>query len=419
MKKLIAVILSGAIIFSLAGCGRKKNLLYEDMTLLTADIEKTSVPATDTSSMGQYVTNLGLDLLSASRKENPVISPLSAYLCLSMAAAGASGETADEFAALLGGSDEALGAFGADIREKLENGGENGAEFVLSNSAWTDSDANILESYLSRLASCYGAEMYSGDLATAKAKKAINSWVDDKTKGLIPQLLDRELSENTMLVLINTIYMNADWASPFKPESTKKDTFHGTKGDVEVDFMRQTASFGYVNENDTDCLVMPYKGHELYFAAIRSTAGLSPAELLSSLTGADLSRLLSAAFQSAGREVQLSIPKFTAECSLDMTETLPALGLETAFSPDLADFSLMGTGEDGMPLYISKVLQKVKVIVDEKGTEAAAATAAIMETGSGEPVLPVELCFDEPFIYVIFDTSYYSPIFLGILENPV
>jgi serpin B len=276
-------------------------------------------------------------------------------------------------------------------------------------------DANILDDYLAAIVAYYDAQCYTAPLDTKEAMNSMNEWVKEHTEGMIPTVFDNPLTEDTMLVLINTVYMKAQWLTEFKKEGTSKDTFHKLDGDTKVNFMHRTAGYGYAAGEGYESVKLSYKSDNLAFIAIKPTDGTAR-ELLSSLTSESLNEIINS---MESQKVRLSIPKFTIDYSMELNDPLSDMGLSSLFDAGTADLSLMGTGEDGMPLYVSRIFQKVKIIVDEKGTEAAAATVSETNTTAAAPTEePIEMKLDEPFIYAIIETEYNTPVFIGIMDDP-
>ena len=382
---------------------------------LTAAGAGYTVPGVEKLPTAGSMQELALELTRRAEGENPVVSPLSLWMALAMAAAGSDGKTAEEFAALLGMErDElglAVGCLAAVLGMRQE---ESSLILKAANSAWVDGSADIREDYLKELADYFNAQLFSGTLSSPEALAAMNAWVNDKTEGLIPQLFDQPL-QDPALVLINTLYMKAKWADPFDPAYTHEQEFRTENGVVNAPFMGKTGYMDYLTGADFEGVSLPYRDGGLCFMALKPTAGTAR-DLLNALT---VESLGAAWAERSQARVSLRLPKFSVDYKMEMNSALRDMGLASAFSPETADFSRMGTGGGGEPLYIGRVLQKVKVIVDEEGTEAAAATAIEMRAGSAlitDP--PIPLTFDEPFVYVIADSRSGAVLFSGVLDDP-
>lgn len=361
------------------------------------------------------VGDLGRGLLLRAKGENPVISPLSAWLALAMAAEGAGGKTKEEFDSLLGGC-EALAGAAAALEKGFRDGNDADNIFSTANSVWVDHRSEILKSYLDSLVSFYGADVFAASLPTRETVKAVNDWVSEKTRGLIPNMLDETPDPATALILINTLYMKAKWQSSFEKNDTYDEDFFPDNGSpVTVPFLHRCGSMSYLRGEGYTGIVLPYQNGTANFIALKPD-GIDAKALLDKLDGKTVSALAGSAIKE---KVSLSLPKLDTDFTMDMTPVLPELGIPSAFDPSSADFSAMGTGVNGTALYIGGVLQKVRIIVDEEGTEAAAATMIDMKaTGALDPDTPIELTFNEPFVFLITDGATGAPLFMGIVTDP-
>ncbi|MBR0063309.1 MAG: serpin family protein [Oscillospiraceae bacterium] len=421
MKKTIALIISLAIVLSLAACtvqeGRDEGADEPEKIVDPApEPEKPDTPAEKTGYASltenrpaaeidwvqegvdySSVARLGAGLLKNAEGDNAVISPLSAYIALAMCAEGADGATKTEFENLIGSDTRRVANILLDRLSTDEN------EFSSANSAWVGWNSQLREQYLNDLVMYYGAEAYLTDFDIS----IMNEWVNEKTNGLIPSVFSDELDPMTRLVLINTLYMKAKWASPFDAGVTYTDLFHAEGGDKEAEFMHKTAHFEYLSGDNYEGVVLPYKGWGMKFIALKPTSG-TVSDLVNTLEGVNP--------EGESRKIFLSMPKFDVDYTIELTEPLQALGLSGAFT-DEADFSLMSEE----PLKVSSILQKVKVTVDEDGTEAAAATVVEMVATSAAPGFveePYELRLDEPFVYMIVESESNAPLFMGVMNDP-
>ena len=410
MIKLIALGMCAAMLTGCAASGGVKNLTdgvsAEDMTL--PDV-------TDYTMIGDLGAGL-MQYAAAQDAENPVISPLSAYLCIAMLMPGAKENTMAEFEKILGADWEKVAALAASIEAQLKNTGGS-TKLDLANSIWTDDDKAVIEEeWLKTVKAYFGPEVYTADLSGSEALKAINKWVNDKTNGMIPTLRDENYDNDTIMVLLNALYMKAEWAHKFDAESTNDREFTRADGSaVTVPFMNMYEAYeSYIKTDDAEGIMLPYDDGRLAFIALKPGSG-DARGYAASLTGARLKETIAAA--KADTFVTVNIPKFSTGYSVYLTDALKAMGMTDAFDPALADLTGVGGGVDG-PLYISSVFQKVKVDVDEEGTEAAAVTEVVIAGTSLIVEEPIVLTFDKPFVYAIADTETGVPLFVGVMENP-
>ena len=409
--KLIALVMCAAMLTGCAASGGVKNLTDG---VNAADVTLPEV--TDYTMIGDLGAGL-MQYAAAQDAENPVLSPLSAYLCLAMLMPGANENTKAEFEKILGADWDYVSALAADIAAQLEKTGGS-TKLDLANSIWTDDDKAVIEEeWLKTVKAYFGPDIYSADLPSDGALKAINKWVNDKTNGMIPKLHDENYDKDTIMVLLNALYMKAEWAHKFDAESTYDREFTKADGSaVTVPFMNMYEAYeSYIKTEDAEGIMLPYDDGRLAFIALKPDSG-DARGYAASLTGAKLKELIAAA--KADTFVTVNMPKFSTGYSVYLTDALKAMGMTDAFDPFLADLSGAGRGVDG-PLYISYVFQRVKVDVDEEGTEAAAVTEIATAEGCALPAEePIVLTFDKPFVYAIVDTETGVPLFAGVMENP-
>lgn len=409
--KLFALVMCAAMLTGCAASGGVKNLTDG---VNAADVTLPEV--TDYTMIGDLGAGL-MQYAAAQEAENPVLSPLSAYLCLAMLMPGANENTKAEFEKILGADWDYVSALAADIAAQLEKTGGS-TKLDLANSIWTDDDKAVIEEeWLKTVKAYFGPDIYSADLPSDGALKAINKWVNDKTNGMIPKLHDENYDKDTIMVLLNALYMKADWAHKFEGQDTYDREFTKADGStVTVPFMNMFEAYeSYIKTEDAEGIMLPYDDGRLAFIALKPGSG-DARGYASSLTGAKLKELIAAA--KADTFVTVNMPKFSTGYSVYLTDALKAMGMTDAFDPDLADLSGAGRGVDG-PLYISYVFQRVKVDVDEEGTEAAAVTEIATAEGCALPAdEPIVLTFDKPFVYAIVDTETGVPLFACVMENP-
>lgn len=352
--------------------------------------EEIAVPAAGTR-MGFEVLKMLYD-----GEQNQVVSPVSLACALAMAAQGAEGETRQELLDALDAETP------ADVAAQLSPLADAGLK--LADAAFLVNDLIPREEYVSALKALFDAEWF--DSATAEK---INAWVAEKTDGLIERIVD-ELSDDARLALVNAVAMDAQWARPFDPERTENDTFHTPDGDVTVEFMRDERWADYGERDGVQMLRMRYSDSDLALLIALPEEGCMD-EVLDGLCAEGLGYFM---FNEEPARVKLSMPKTDISAENGLNDALQALGIKTAFG-DSADFS--GISEEA--LRIGSVLQKTRLIFDEDGTRAAAATALIMEAMSMvEPMNVVHFEMNRPFAAVIADERTGAVCFAGIVANP-
>ena len=376
------------------------------------------------------------DLYQALRQtegKNIFYSPYSISIALAMTYAGARGDTEKQMADTLHyllSQDVLHPAFNSLDLELAKRGegaeGKDGEGFRLNvvNAIWGQKDYKFLDSYLDTVAENYGAGLRLLDFVSApeESRVAINDWVSEQTEGRIKDLINKGIiSSLTRMVLTNAIYFNAAWQYPFDEKNTTGASFHLLDGrdlpveyllkdkDIPVEMMHQTEEFNYAEGNDYQAIELEYDGGELSMVILLPKEG-NFYEFKSSLNAQTFQEIVSA-FNK--KNVVLSMPKFEYESEFSLAGPLAGMGMTDAFSM-AADFSGM-TGND--ELFIKDVVHKAFVSVDEAGTEAAAATAVIMDL-KGMPGEPVKVTLDRPFIYLIRDIETGTILFMGNMMNP-
>ncbi len=420
MKTRIAALLS--LVLAISACAPAGST-GGDVALARADVARASVAPADAAAAGSAIGAFGLDLYRAmaSGQTNVVLSPTSIALALAMARAGARGQTAaemdtvmhglasDDNAAWLNALDQALATRSGTFKD--DSGADLAVALRIANAPFGQQGMPLEKSYLEALASRYGAGLRLVDYvaATEAARKLINGWVDDQTEHRIPELLvPGVLTSDTRLTLVNAIYLKAPWLTPFPAESTTPGTFTRADGStVEVPMMATSAAMRHAAGTGWRAVEIPYIGGSLAMTVIvpddlATFEQALTAEQLASITGA-----------LAETQVSLTLPKFSIETKAQLGDVLKALGMPSAFD-DRADFGGITKAEQ---LAISDVIHQANIDVDEKGTEAAAATAVVMRA-TAAPAEPVTVKVDRPFLFALRDVPTGAILFLGRVGDP-
>ncbi|HEY6745841.1 MAG TPA: serpin family protein [Mycobacteriales bacterium] len=411
----------------LAGCGARTGGSADRGQLVRSAVGRAVPdPAAATAAAGSLrAFTADLYRQVATRDGNIGCSPYSVAVALAMARNGARGRTAQEMDRVLHASglpqlNDGLNAVEAALEERSGpvrrgDGSKATIELRVANSLWGQRGVTWQPPFLDALARLYGTGLrvvdYQADADGARVR--INAWTSDQTAGKIPHLLpEGMLDELTRLVLVNALYLKAPWEHPFEKENTAAGPFTPADGStVTVPTMRtQLHAARYASGDGWTAAELPYAGGALAMTLIRPDAGLPALE--NRLDGPGLARIDRAL--APVPELDLRIPKWTFRTTLRLDETLAALGMPAAFDDRAADFGGMTTD---MPLHISAVQHETYVAVDEAGTEAAAATAAVVSATSAGPV-PVELVLDRPFLFLIQDRATGTPLFLGRVADP-
>lgn len=365
-----------------------------------------------------------LDLYQVLRAEdgNLFYSPYSISLALAMTYAGARGETEQQMAQALGFAlpQTRLHPAFSRLTEELARRGEtsaandgDGFRLSIANAIWGQEGYEFLAEFLNILDANYGAGMRTLDFVgdPEQARQVINGWASDETEGRIEDLVPPDaIDALTRLVLTNAIYFKAAWSLPFSPEATADEIFNLLGGDqVTVPMMRQSGQFDYAEANGYQAIQLPYDGYETSMVILLPAQGEFRAfeDLL------DAGMVDSILQDLVPKQVSLSMPRFEFDSDFSLKKALSVLGMADAFA-STADFSGMTGSRE---LFISEVVHKAFVSVDEEGTEAAAATAVMM-TLSASPEEPVEFTANRPFIFLIRDNPTGTILFAGRVMNP-
>ncbi|KFD62836.1 hypothetical protein M514_24957 [Trichuris suis] len=343
------------------------------------------------------------------------ISPFSILVALGMTYVGSSGNTKSQMKSKLFESslgDDQINSLMSSAMKSLNYSNMNaGYELYLANRLFGQSELHILPEFRKCI-----QEQYSADIELLNFKKSeeackhINGWVEEKTKGKIKDLIPKEaINPLTRLVLTNAIYFKADWKTPFKVALTKKGNFFVKQGEEkEVEMMQMEKQFQYAETDEYQILGIPYVIDKLlmYFVLPKERFGLK--DMMAKLNAKKLLDLFDSTIE---RQVEVHIPKFKLEYELQLKAVLQRLGLTDMFSSELADFSKITGGRD---LYVSEAFHKAFIEVNEKGSEAAAATAVVTLLRS----IPLRVnspkfIADHPFLFAITDRSNRIILFMG------
>jgi serpin B len=427
MKKIMVIVLALVLLVPMMASIQPAQLAVADE--VKSDKERITSPDVSPGDQAQLVEGnsafaFALYQALKGQEGNLFYSPYSISLALAMTYAGARGETAQQMANTLQfllqqeRLHPAFNWLDAELAGRGQGAqGKDAEGFRLNivNAIWGQKDYEFLTEFLDVLAENYGAGLRILDFITETeaSRLAINQWVSNQTEGRIEDLIpEGAITEWTRLVLTNAIYFNAAWKYPFAEELTADGPFYVLDGgQVTVPMMRQTESFGYMDGEGYKAVEMLYDGGELSMVIILPEAGSFEASeegLVAQQVGDIISGL-------QPTEVALTMPEFEFDSEFSLKDTLSNMGMPIAFSPDEADFSGMTRNRE---LFVSDVIHKAFVAVDEAGTEAAAATAVIMDN-CAVPDQPVEIVIDHPFIFLIRDIETGSILFVGRVLNPV
>jgi len=365
-------------------------------------------------------TTFGFDLLqrlhAEGEAENTIISPASVSFALSMTYQGASGETKEAMADVLGYGEmdsAELNQASADLLTILSYPGED-VQTTLANALFKREGIEFREEFLDVNREYYGAETRALDFSDPAASGIINDWVKEQTRGKIEDIVDEDIDPDTIMFLINALHFQGDWSVPFDEDMTQEREFHRPDGDSSpVSMMHRQDEMYYLEEDDFQAVRLPYGGEErmsMYVFLPAEDVGLD--EFTSALDEQSWSGWMESFSEVEG---SLLLPRFTVECEEELEEALTDLGMGIAFDDSRANFENMRP----IPpvVYLASVRHKTFVEVDETGTEAAAATSVEVAMESA-PVQQFTMEVDRPFLFAIRDDATGTILFLGSVFDP-
>ncbi|XP_059210970.1 plasminogen activator inhibitor 1 [Centropristis striata] len=364
-------------------------------------------------------TDFGLKVFSQlaqdSADKNVALSPYGVASVLGMAQLGAAGNTRKALTAAMGFSLQERGMSRQQRLLQRDLSSEEGVD--TASGVMVERKMSLEKGYRRALAKAFQTHPNQVDFTKPdQAVGIINSWVSDHTAGSIPEFLTSgSLNDATRLVLLNALHFQGLWKVPFDPKLTQERMFHCANGsNVPVHMMRLTNRFNYgefvtADGVDYDVIEVPYEGDSLSMLLV---SPFEPEVSLSTLS-ADLSSQKIKQWRSELRSVkrQLAVPRFTLNSEVDLKSALLKMGLGDMFNLATADFTRITTDER---LCVSKVLQRVKIEVNERGTKGAAATAAVMFSRMAVE----ELTLDRPFLFLIQHKQTGAVLFMGQLNQP-
>lgn len=362
----------------------------------------------------------GLDLMRAQGPGNLVLSPDSVAAALAMTGTGGVGRTATEVAHTLHLKGPTAFPAVGDLQRAIAAGQAAAAgtdpeapTLEIANGLFLQQGLPVRPAFLTGAQQRFGAAPATVDFESnpTGALEAINGWVSDHTKGLIPEILT-EPPEDLALALANAVYLDANWKHPFKKSATRPGVFHAAAGSAITDFMRQTKRLRYGAGPGYKAVALPYRSSTLSLLVVLPL-GQRLGALQHRLDGGGLARL---ARGLSPRSVMLSLPRFHLRTDIELAGALKRLGMRVAFT-EAANFSRITTAA---PLEVAFVKHGADFTVDEAGTVAAAATVVGIRPTSGpvRPREPVVFAANRPFLFFLRDDRTGATLFAGRLVEP-
>ena len=350
---------------------------------------------------------------AAGKNANVTIAPMSVLNALAMTANGASGKTLKQLRkVLVGGSTLATLNKGLKwYNQQLVD--VDKAHISSANAIWYHNGGSLAinQAFLDTNSLYLDAEAKPADFSNPATVDDVNNWVAAKTNNMIDRIVN-QLDPSDRLALVNALYFDAEWASPYDQSDVNDRQFTTSSGKASTVKMMYSTEHRYIKGKNVKGFVRPYaQGYS--YVALLPDKGISLKKFVNSLTGNKFVKLVS---KAKSAHVHAGLPKYTLEYSSEnMGNLLKKMGIRLAFNPRKADFSKMGNDPTGN-LFIGEVIHKTKIEVDEQGTKAAAVTAVIMKASS--MMLKVKtVILDRPFVYAIVDNATNLPVFIGAVNT--
>ena len=394
---------------------------YKDRDQWRADREKweaeqkflSSTTRETVDALAPFFTNGSAQFLSTQGSENQLWSPINAYIGLALMTELTDGASRQQILDLFGARDiDALRQQVGAVWESAYN--DNGHEIsTLANSLWLENGLNYQQDTMDNIAYYYYASVYQGDLGSQKINNAIGAWINNNTGGFLKKSTSNvNLSPDTILALYSTIYFQAKWQDEFSASKNTQDTFHAPNGDKTVTFMnKKLAQMNYYYGDKFSAVALSLKnGSRMWF--ILPDEGYTTSDVLAD--GQYMQMVLQQDWENEKwMKVNLSVPKFDVNSTMDLKGGLQEMGVTDVFNEGAANFSEV-TGD--VPIFLTAANQSARVQIDEEGVKAAAYIEFPGATSPAPPEEIIDFILDRPFIFAI--TTDNIPLFMGTVNNP-
>ena len=392
----------------LLSCSKNDEILPSEPVPISLTTDQTAL----IESGNEFAFDIFKNIISGENEgKNVMISPLSISSALSMTINGANGETREamlEALRLKGITVDAVNKAYRDLTKALISVDKR-VLISIANSVWTEDDFNVKKAFIDVLTQYYDAQSEAFDINDPNAPARMNAWIENKTNGLIKDIIE-SLDDNTVMLLINAIYFKGKWASEFDRTKTENLPFYLTSGSVNVPMMKQKSDFSVYEGNGFVMAEFPYGQGNFVMDVFLPDQSSSLSGTMNLITDANFNGWIS---QMRKRETDVTFPKFKYGFKKKLKDVLSNMGMGIAFT-DAADFSNISEQYD---LLINEVTHQSFIETDEEGTEAAAATVVEIGLTSVGPT-SFEFRMDRPFIFIIRETTTNSILFMGRVADP-
>ncbi|ABR48324.1 proteinase inhibitor I4, serpin [Alkaliphilus metalliredigens QYMF] len=405
IKRTAIVLLTALLLISTTGCGSLFN------TVTVHEYNEDKVASSVMEGNNQFAWDIFKELNQEDSGESIFISPLSISTALSMTYQGAEGTTKDGMAEGLRYQGIDMEVLNESYRELLKymNNMDQGIELNIANSIWAREGGGFKEAFLDINQDVFDAYVTELDFSKADSADKINGWIEDATEGKIEEMIQGPISSNVLMYLINAIYFKGSWTVPFEEAQTFDGEFFTEDGDVnDIKMMRRNGKVAYGDGVDFTAVKLPYGNESTSMYVILPEENTSINDFIGSMDHKKWNEIREGI--SSQKDVELQIPKFELEYGIkELNNSLANLGMGEAFGP-AADFSKIREG-----IFISEVLHKAVIEVNEEGSEAAAATVVVMtESAMADPLSFVA---NRPFMFVIANDESDTILFMGKLSG--
>ena len=357
------------------------------------------------------------EFLTGAGNENRVYSPLNTYIALSMLAEITAGDSREEILTLLGSeSIEALRAQANAVWNANYLNDEK-VKSILGSSLWMDEGCEYKQEAVDILKNNYYASTFQGKMGSPDYNKALQSWLNEQTGGLLENHTSNEgFDSQTVMALAATVFFRTKWEDEFDKSKNTDGIFKSPDGDVNCEFMNEKVYSGvYYWGEKFSATQKRLKGGVMYF--ILPDEGVSIDEVMYDSEALEFMTSVSQYENAKGVRVNFSMPKFDVDSSLDLQDGLNKLGVRSCFDFDTSDFSPIIEPKGGEELRVSKVSHAARVKVDEKGVVATSYVVIDMPGSAAPPDDEVDFVLDRPFIFVITNRDGL-PLFVGVVNQP-
>lgn len=409
-KAFLYAVIAAMPLLGLTACSSNENDEGKKTVCPAPGISLNTIQQKMVSSQNTFAWHMLSEINANAGGKNSVCSPLSMTYCLGMVNTGAIGNTSDEITTALGFSSgtEDINQYCKKLMKELPSQ-DNTTTIDIANCVEVNKGHTLKEEYKKTVESCYNALVENRDFRDSGFKDYLNGWIKKRTGGMIPQLFE-EINTEAASYIVNALYFKGIWANKFDKSNTAKANFTKADGSkTKVDMMYQTEEFKYTETEQFQALNLNY-GNGAYAMQILLPVGeYSVNEVIEAMKEQSWNELTSGMYS---REVSVYMPKFTIEYGGEMNGMLNNLGIKTMFTLNAEFPNFCNTD-----VFVSKVIQKAKIEVDEEGTKAAAATGAEMMDASAGPSNTITFRADHPFIFVITEHSTGTIVFMGVYDG--